>query len=251
MRLARGRASLDLDAFGATIAEATLWAGDLPVRPFFQNPWRADPGDMDNLTRHLGGEWPCVPFGTTRPPDALPADWHCDTSGPQWHQQAHGFGAHSAWTLEQQDGQTALAEIAYPEAGPIAGLRRRVHLASETEIHLDLEIDARFDAKIPVGLHPVLSLADAAPQSAFLRVAGAQTAWTFPVEVEPGHSYLQPDQRNVPLSSLSRSDGTPIDARCLPFPAQSEDLVLLSAPGGLVSLVRPTCGGGVRPWGWA
>ena len=242
MRLSNGQAWLELDPFGAKIADAALCVDGLNVRPFFQNPWRDDPCDMDNLTRHLGGEWPCVPFGGTRAPDGLPTDWRCDTSGSGWHRHAHGYGAHSVWSLSKQNEHTALAEITYPETSPIAGLKRRIHLVSQTEIRLDLEIKARFDAKMPVGLHPVLSLADAAPNSAFLRVLGEQSAWTFPLEVEPGHSYLQPDQRNVPLSALVGSGGATIDAGCLPFPAQSEDLVLLSAPKGLVSLVRPDLG---------
>jgi len=242
MKLTHGEAWLELDPFGAKIADATLCVDDLRVQPFFKNPWRDDPCDMDNLTRHLGGEWPCVPFGVAHPPQGLPADWRCEDDGASWHQHAHGYGAHSVWTLTKLDGQSALAEITYPDTSPIACLRRRITLSSQAEIHLDLEIEARFDASIPVGLHPVLSLADAAPQTAFLRIAGEQTAWTFPLEVEPGRSYLRPDQRNVPLSSLAGSDGAPVNAGRLPFPEPSEDLVLLSAPGGIVSLVRPDLG---------
>ena len=242
MRLTHGQAWLELDPFGAKIADAALYADGLEIRPFFQNPWRDDPCDMDNLTRHLGGEWPCVPFGGTQPPDGLPAEWGVDDIGADWHQHAHGYGAHSVWSLSQLDHNTALAEITYPETGPVAGLRRRVCLASPTKIQLDLEIKARCDAKIPVGLHPVLSLSGAAPETAFVRIAGAQNAWTFPIDVEPARGYLGPDQRNVPLSSLLRSDGTTIDARYLPYPAQSEDLVLLSAPAGGISLVRPDLG---------
>jgi len=252
MRLNNGQAWLELDPVGATIADAVFCIDHRQVRPFFKNPWRHDPCEMDNLTRHLGGEWPCVPFGVAHPPQGMPADWRCDAPGPDryqadwhpadWHQHAHGFGAHSVWSLIQQDTQTALAEITYPETSPVTGLRRCVRLVSETEIQLDLEIDARRDAKIPVGLHPVLSLANAAQGTALLEVAGEQTAWTFPQEVEPERSHLQPDQRNVPLSSLLRSDGAPVDASCLPFPTPSEDLVLLSAPGGRVTLVRPDLG---------
>lgn len=242
MRLTNGRAWLTLDPFGAKIADAALYIAGQPIRPFFKNPWRDDPCCMDQLTRHLGGEWPCVPFGVPEPPADLPADWQCDAQQADWHQHAHGYGAHSVWTLTKLEENTALAEITYPNSGPIAALRRRICLSSQSEIQLDLEIEARCDAKIPVGLHPVLSLADAAPQTAYLRVAGDQAAWTFPLEVEPNRSYLRPDQRDAPLSSLARSDGAPVDAGCLPFPAQSEDLVLLSAPGGLVSLVRPDLG---------
>lgn len=239
MRLKNERAWLDLDPHGATIAQALLYAGDQPVRPFFQNPWRDDPREMDSLTRHLGGEWPCVPFGVPRAPSNLPADWHCDSGSAPWHHDAHGYGAHSVWTLVQIDDQTAVAEISYPDDSPIAGLKRRVCLVSEHESQMELSIKARAAVSLPVGLHPVMSLADAAPLSAKLCVAGTDTAWTFPLEVEPGSTYLRPDQRGVPLSSLMTAQDGPVDGSCLPFPAQSEDLVLLTSPGGHVSLVRP------------
>ena len=242
MRLNNGRAWLDLDPHGATIAQALLYAGHQPVQPFFQNPWRDDPRDMDSLTRHLGGEWPCVPFGVPHAPPNLPADWQCDVGSAPWHHHAHGYGAHAIWALAQLDDQTAVAEISYPDDSPIAGLKRRVCLVSEHEIRMELCIEARDTVSLPIGLHPVISLADAAPLTAKLCVAGTDTAWTFPLEVEPENSYLQPDQRGVPFSSLMSAQDGPVDASCLPFPAQSEDLVLLTQPKGRVSLMRPDLG---------
>jgi len=242
MRLTHGEAWVEVDPVGAIIADATLRIDGRFVRPFFQNPWRDDLRDMDMLTRHLGGEWVCVPFGVPQAPDGLPTDWRCAASGSDWHQYAHGFGAHSVWRLVRQDKNTLLAEIAYPDAGPIAGLRRRICLAGENEIQLSLEIDARSDARIPVGLHPVISLEDAAPGAALIGVAGEQTAWTFPLDVEPGRGYLRPDQRGVPLSSLTATDGAQIDGTRVPYPGKSEDLVLLTSPGGLVSLTRSDLG---------
>lgn len=242
MRLRNGRAWLDLDPNGAAIAEAVLHVGNHPVRPLFQNPWRNDPRPMDNLTRHLGGEWPCVPFGVPDPPSDLPIDWKIDDHTADWHQHAHGFAAHSVWSLTQLDEQNALAEITYPASGPISSLKRTICLASENEIRLSLDIHPRADTRIPVGVHPVLSLADAAPGEALLRIAGQDTAWTFPIDVEPGRSHVLPDQRGVSLSSLATTNGPPVDAHALPFPTESEDLVMLTDPGGRVSLLRPELG---------
>lgn len=242
MRLTNGKARLDLDPHGAAIVDALLCAEGHPIRPFFRNPWRDDPREMDSLTRHLGAEWPCVPFGGPDAPSGLPADWQCDVGGALWHHHAHGYGAHSLWKMVQHDANTAMAEISYPDFSPIGELKRRVCLVSEHEIRLELAIQTRAAVSIPIGLHPVMSLADAAPLTAMLSVAGNDTAWTFPLEVEPGNSYLQPDQRGVPLSSLVTKQGNPVDARCLPFAADSEDLVLLTSPGGRVSLARPELG---------
>jgi len=246
MRLACGKARVEVDPIGAILADAVLYVDGRPVRPLFQNPWRDDPRDMDVLTRHLGGEWPCVPFGVPDPPKGPPADlpagWPENPGRTPWHRHAHGFGAHHPWRLIQDGAQTVLAEITYPDDGPVAGLKRRIHLASESEIQLELEVHARQDAAIPIGLHPVLSLAEAEPSAAFLRVAGQDSAWTFPREVEPSRSHLEADQQGVSLKSLQSRQGTPVDARALPFVGKSEDLVLLTAPGGCVSLSRPDLG---------
>lgn len=150
------------------ITDAILYADGQPVRPFFPNPWRDDPRPMDTLTRRLGGEWPCVPFGVTQHTDRLPTDWQCDATPTAWHQHAHGFGAHSIWSLTQQDVHFVTADISYPISSPIVRLKRTVCLTAENEITLGLEIEARAHVRIPIGLHPVLSLADAAPETALM-----------------------------------------------------------------------------------
>lgn len=242
MRLVNGSAWLELDPVGAIVRDAALTAGRSVVKPFFDNPWHRDPREMDTLTRHLGAEWPCVPFGVPQPPANLPKEWQSPQNGPGWNGFAHGYGAHSTWSLTQINARSAMAEIAYPETTPIVGLRRHIELVAQNEIRFRLEVDARFDSEVPLGIHPVVSLAGSEPGTAKLDIAGEETAWTFPVDVEPGMSFLAPDQRRVPISTLRTSAGGQVDARHLPFPGQSEDLVLLSAPGGCVSLSRPDLG---------
>lgn len=242
MRLTNGRSWIEIDPVGAILSDAVLTLDGRQIRPLFQNPWRNDPRKMDVLTRHLGGEWPCVPFGATAPPAGLPADWSCDSSAAEWHHHAHGFGAHSAWTLTQEDERKGSAVINYPQSSPIERLERSVCLSSETEIQLGLNIVARQNTEIPVGLHPVLSLSDAKPRAAVISVKGRDTAWTFPIEVEPGRSYLKPDQRGRSLSRLKSATGAIIDACFIPFPTDSEDLILLSCTDGCVSLLRHDLG---------
>lgn len=242
MRLTCGDAWLDVAPIGAMITQATLCVNGRLIRPFFQNPWRDDPRPMDTLTRHLGAEWPCVPFGVPAPPNNLPSSWKIVEDGSSWNQHAHGYAAHEPWTLTQQGSQTLIADIRYPDESPIARVRRRVTLASEKDIHLKLEVFARTEVLLPLGVHPVFSLVDAEAGVATIELQGDESAWTFPVDVEPGRSRLQPDQRHCPLSALHTSTGEVIDARKLPFPGNSEDLILLPNMAGSISLLHPTLG---------
>lgn len=242
MRLTHGRAWLELSPVGAMITQAELSLNGRAIRPFFQNPWRDDPRPMDALTRHLGAEWPCVPFGRPNPPDNLPSEWMIAKAGESWNQHPHGFGAHQPWKLTLQDSHTAVADICYPESSPIARVRRRVTLATETDIQLQLEVVVRNSIALPLGVHPVFSLVDAEVGAAAIEVPGEASAWTFPIDVEPGRSRLRPDQRDCPLSALRTSTGDVTDARKLPFPGNSEDLILLPHAAGSIGLLRPDAG---------
>jgi hypothetical protein len=242
MRLTCGNAWLDVASVGAMITQAQLCVNGQAIRPFFDNPWQHDPRPMDTLTRHLGVEWPCVPFGVPEPPGNLPSSWLVAEDTATWNKHAHGYGAHNQWKLTRQDNQTLSADISYPDASPIARVRRRVTLASERDIHLRLEVSARASVTLPLGVHPVFSLVDAKVGAVTIELPGDESAWTFPIDVEPGQSRLQPDQRGCPLSALRTSSGDVTDARKLPFPGKSEDLILLPNAAGSISLLRPESG---------
>jgi len=242
MRLVDGGMTVDLSPVGAMIADVTVDMDGRRLAPFFRNPWRGDPRPMDELTRNLGAEWPCVPFGVTEAPGTLPDDWRTDAPPAPWHRHAHGHAAHGDWTLTRIDDRTAEARIEYPGDSPIARLWRRIALHAPGDIRCALGIEVRRAVSIPLGLHPVLSLAGSAPGDALLEIAGNGTAWTFPVDVEPGRSHLVPDQRGVPLSTLAGQDGARVDGYRLPFGTRNEDLVLLTEPGGIVGLRHPDSG---------
>jgi galactose mutarotase-like enzyme len=90
----------------------------------------------------LGGEWPCVPFGSTG----------LDPSH-------HGFGADNPWRVVRRgDNHIALA-IDYPEGHAIARLDREIRLPmGHHRVDITLGITSNRDVVVPVGVHPVLNI---------------------------------------------------------------------------------------------
>ena len=243
MRLQDEGLSVDVVPFGAMLVDACVALPDgRAARPLFRTPWRGEDGEFDALTRNLGGEWPCVPFGAAGPVAGLPGDWTPTRDGG-WSAQAHGFGSWNEWDLERLSPGRMRARIDYPDDTPIAALEREVRLdGASSTIHLRLSIEARADCEVAIGLHPVLDLADAAPGACRLTVGGSDAAWSFPVEVEPGAARFAPDRRGASLAAMDAPDGGTVDATRVPFEGASEDLLLLTDPGGEVTLHRPDRG---------
>ena len=239
MRLELGHISLELQAFGAMVTGGRFSMPDGTVaEPLFAAPWRGEPSvsPADPLIQNLGAEWPCVPFGVAEIPEGLPAEWRAGAAA-DWNRSIHGHCSNADWSLERVSDGEARAAIDYPGCTPIRRLERTIRLDSErAAIHFRLEIFARRRTRVAVGLHPVFDLAGCRPGSCALSVAGRTTAWSFPAEVEPGRSRFRPDQRGVPLEAVSDRQGTAIDGSRLPLDSETEDLLLLTEPGGEVSL---------------
>lgn len=239
MRLELGHISLELQAFGAMVTDGRFRMPDGSVaEPLFAAPWRGEPAESptEPLIRNLGAEWPCVPFGVAEIPDGLPAEWRAGAAA-DWNRSIHGHCSNADWSLERVSESEVRAAIDYPGSTPIRRLERTIRLDPErTAIHFRLEILARRRARVAVGLHPVFDLAGCGSGSCALSVAGRTTAWSFPAEVEPGRSRFRPDQRGVPLEAISDRQGTAIDGSRLPLDSETEDLLLLTEPGGEVSL---------------
>lgn len=243
MRLEKDALSVDVVPFGAMLADACCTLPDgRRVRPFFRNPWRDEAGDFDSLTRNLSAEWPCVPFGRSNAVHGLPRDW--DTAdASDWNDDIHGFGARNTWDLEQVSPGHVRARIEYPDSTPIVALEREIRLdAATSTIHLRLGIDVREDCRVAIGMHPVFDLSDTAPGTCELTVGGSETAWSYPVDVEPGAGRFAPDQRGASLSSMRGSTDGTVDGTRVPFEGPSEDLLMLTDPGGKVTLHRPDRG---------
>ena len=117
--------------------------------PMAEADWsgKIDPEAVPDVSPHLaelGGEWPCVPFGTS------PSD-----------PQHHGFCSNARWDLDETDGSAARFSIAYPEGHDIASVRRDIKLSDEhLSVTLELEITPARDCLLPLGLHPIFRIPD-------------------------------------------------------------------------------------------
>ena len=245
MLLDAGDISLEVQKFGAMITGGSFrLPNGVIARPFFRNRWREDPDTkaVDPIIRHLGAEWPCVPFGMPEMPDNLPRDWQI-AQGPDWNAFIHGFGSNREWELCSTSASSLRARIEYPEPAPVRQLERSIALDPELlSVNLRLKIEMRSAARIAVGLHPVFDLVGCTQRSCTLSVSGSSESWSYPVDVEPGRSRFLPDQRGVSMESVLDRSGTPMDGSRVPLDSATEDLLLLTDPGGEVVLSVPERG---------
>jgi len=248
MRLKNENITLDVQTLGAAVLRCSfrLPNGQI-VNPFFESPWRGDSeaklSTLDPLLRNLGGEWPCVPFGTPLIRQGLPADWQLDQATGDWNGEAHGYGSHHEWDLEKTGDTEMRATILYPAASPVRQLTRTIHLDPDRlRLNFSLKIEARETVRLPIGIHPVFDLSHCAPEACRLHVKGTGTVWTFPVDTEPGRSRFEPNQRGVMIDQLRSVDGKVFDATRVPFSAKSEDILMLTCPDGAITLEHPDKG---------
>ncbi len=158
-----------------------------------------------------------------------------DTATPADDAFVHGYSANHDWQLSERGEDYLDIAIDYPDAHPVRCLRRRIRRAARGELEITLEITMRRDARLPIGLHPVLALPER-PGDAKLVVASATSVRTFPIEVEPGVSVLEPDVTSAALNAVPGKDGGDRDLSSLPLSEPTEELVLVALDEGRVAL---------------
>ncbi|MEH6631800.1 MAG: hypothetical protein V7776_13270 [Halopseudomonas aestusnigri] len=235
---------LKVQSLGAMIgpAEFILPEGKT-IDPFFSAPWSDETNhplytSLPPLLRKLRGEWPCVPFGRTTPPEGLKSDWKIKAPAENITSEInpHGISSNSEWSLEKKDNKSLICKLEYPKDHPIERLERTIVLSqNQPTLYLSLTIHARESTFLPIGLHPVFTL-PTLPAAARISVSENTRAWTYPVEVETDNSWFQANQKDCKLNELVKRNGKTDRLRSLPFEEPSEDLVLLSGTGGEVKL---------------
>lgn len=220
---------LELHRLGAMLAPVVFRApGRSDFSPLHVAPWIGTP-DADGLTGLLAGlrgEWPCVPFGRTDRPDALPAGWTARTPHDGF---GHGHGSHHDWDWLPDpagDGPALALGLTLPDTDPVQRLTRIVRARPDAAaVDIELHIEAREPCTWPVALHPTLRL-DAG--QVHLDIDHGGPGLTYPVPAEPGgRSRLAPDRTFTRLDAVPTVQGPPADLSRYPQPVDSEELLQL------------------------
>lgn len=147
--------------------------------------------DISPHLTELGGEWPCVPFGTS-------------ANDPQHH----GFCSNARWDLDATDGSTASFSITYPEGHDIASVRREIRLSDDVPaVTFVLEITPARDCLLPLGLHPIFRIPDSGPGG--MDWTGGYDATTIPAGVASPDINLSPGvavKKNQSIALLTGQD---------------------------------------------
>ncbi|WP_370322490.1 hypothetical protein [Oricola sp.] len=205
------------------------------VRPLAEAPWQGDGAIAGDETiaahlRFLGGEWACVPFGKSGADPVV-----------------HGFGTDNCWTFEErgrEDGDAVALVIDYPADRPVERLRRTVlGVPGAARVEFTLEVTARRDCVLPIGLHPILAPGLAGEA---LRIEGGWShGETFPVIFEPGVSRLAPGARFDDAGALPLADGGTVSFGAL-LKETTEEAFQLFGVDGAMRIVYPQSGHAVR-----
>ena len=220
---------------GAMLSDLVFYLEDgRQVSPLHKAPWLGEelPANTPSLLAGLQGEWPCVPFGAA-PSMSLKGYWAGMRAVPEsW---PHGYGANHSWVVSQVSSDQVDATIIYPDDSPIVSLYRSVSgRHSQNAIDITLEITARRDVSVPLGLHPVFKLPDE-PGAARLLVGDYKEIWVYPGDTG-GDSIFDFSDPVASFDDLALRDCEGWDPLALPYPCDSESILLLSDSTGSVTL---------------
>ncbi|TLP44285.1 hypothetical protein FDK21_15935 [Cohaesibacter sp. CAU 1516] len=145
--LASSHASAQVWSFGAALHHLAFQTPEgRPFHPLAEADWlhgsATPPASGAAHLKTLGGEWPCVPFGS------VAADG-----------EHHGFGSNRPWRMIERDQTAITLEIDYPPAHVIRRLERYIRLVpGEAAVDFRLVVEARQACHLPIGLHPIFRM---------------------------------------------------------------------------------------------
>lgn len=238
--------AFDVHAKGGMLGGVAFTAGGRVIRPFYEAPWLGEPEPQPpGLLGVMRNEFPCVPFGVPYSPDGLPAGWREAVATPVAAQDAaldasddlqHGYGCVGEWALVRQTAHEIEIALDYPDSSPIARLTRIIRADPQRPaLDIVLRIDARVDARRPMGLHPNLALP--ALTGAFrIEPAAFRFGMVHPGGPERGVSRAAAGATFDALDSVPLSTGGTGAFDRLPLGAPTEEIVQLCGIGGAVTL---------------
>ncbi|UAB68848.1 hypothetical protein INR79_09835 [Vibrio sp. SCSIO 43132] len=231
--------TISVQSMGAMIGPSVfILPNGKQVNPFYIAPWHGEEvGDeVDNLTRHLRGEWPCVPFGYPMPTEHFPKTWGDILDENESIDFVHGYGSHHNWTFEPSEDNEISMYIDYPSDHDIARLTRTLRPdPNAPAVDLRLGIQARRPTCQPVSLHTCLRLPNQ-PQGAKIAPGKFTKGHTHPSIVLPGSQQFQPDRTFLSLEDVPHILGGNIDASRVPFKEDIEEVMQLERTDGKAAL---------------
>jgi hypothetical protein len=171
-----------------------------------------------------------VPFGNDGDRVAS-GGWPASTAATTVDTSPHGYSANHDWVLQGSDDSTLELRIAYPEAHPIAELRRRITPdPNSAALDFELSVTPRYDCDLPIGLHPVFRLPPVA-NAMRIEVEGTVAAATYPGDPDAS-SIFAPGQFTDDWHAVRLRDGSTLDPSRVPLQQHTEEVLqLLRAPG--------------------
>ncbi|WP_428030951.1 hypothetical protein [Ancylobacter sp.] len=230
--------TLSVQPVGAMLDSLVFHLPDGPFAPFARRHWSPDAPDLRALPahlRHLGAEFVCLPFGVGGPLRDIAPDWRPFGLERQ-NDPAHGLSANAVWTVAEQDADHLRMVLDYPADHAVRRLTRVLTVRADAPVlDLALTIEARHAARLPLGLHPILSLD--VPEGSLHLDARFRRGLTYPAAV-PGEAMEAAIGRDfASLAKVPARTGGLLDLARLPKAAPMEDVVQLCGVEGPVDVV--------------
>jgi galactose mutarotase-like enzyme len=146
--LSNDRAQVEVFTSGASTHNYAFKTGDGGVfKPFAEAQWLDEHRELvrPDIPRHLqliGGEFACVPFGTT----------NLDAAH-------HGYCSNHIWRVDDRTGNFVALSIEYPSDHAVHNVIRTIELEEATgALKFSLEVNVRQKCTLPIGVHPIFKL---------------------------------------------------------------------------------------------
>jgi hypothetical protein len=174
--------------------------------------------------RELGGEFVCLPFGDGGVSEGVVNEWR-GVNLTARNQTSHGPAADQDWEFIEPRKGGATLRLEYPDDSPVKWVERRIDgVEGEATMRLSLTIAARREARVSVGLHPIIRLPE---RPGALRVAAIfSSGLTYPATLPPGAARAVPGERFSALTEVPVEGGVN-DFGLLPFDSPAEEVVQL------------------------
>lgn len=224
--LAWSHGRVEVSTLAGMLVEGVFVLDGREFSPFATAPWTeeeaSDPAFPGHL-RVLGGEFACVPFGSSVIPMGTSGRW--DSRIPPNHPQ-HGLSSEVEWTIESVGPNEVALSLDYPGDSLVSRVERTIRgVPGSPRIEFELVVHARRAGATSLGLHPILRMPERAGS---LRIdARFDRGRTYPMRADPSAVTIT-DSWFDALAAVPGIGGD-VDLSVLPSGAPMEEIVQLCA----------------------